>query len=217
MNYTTHTAKCLVNTCLGRLGYRIEKVAEVGENPVDVFGLALRLAMLQTKEEFFFVQVGAHNGVDDDPMYEFVVRYHLSGILIEPQPLVFVELKENYASERQLIFENAAISHKDGEAQMYCARAQNGEPASFLTTFRREVLESRIGRRSEIEQINVAGLTFRTLFARHLIHRVDLLQIDVEGFDCEILRLFDFKAYRPVIVRFEHINLSRRELAEATT
>ena len=163
------------------------------------------------------MQIGAHNGVNDDPIHEFVVRYHLSGVLVEPQPLVFLELKKNYAAEPQLIFENAAISQNDGEAKMYYAKAENGEPTSFLTTFRREVLESRVGRGAKIEEINVAARTFQTLFARHFIRRVDLLQIDAEGFDCEILKLFDFRAYSPMIVRFEHINVNRRELKEAVT
>ncbi len=217
MNGSTYAAKELVNGGLRRLGYRIEKIVDVGDNRVDVFWLALRLAMMRAGSEFFFVQIGAHNGVHDDPIREFAVRYHLSGLLVEPQPLVFPELKKNYAGETQLIFENAAISHKDGNAKMYYAKAENGEPTSVLTTFRREVLESRIGRWAKIEEISVATRTFKALFARHSIRRVDLLQIDAEGFDCEILKLFDFKAYSPMIVRFEHINVSRLELAEAVT
>jgi FkbM family methyltransferase len=217
MNSKTYAAKSLVNSWLRRLGYRIERIADVTENRVDVFWLALRLAMARAGSEFFFVQIGAHNGADDDPIHEFVVRYHPSGVLIEPQPLVFLELKKNYASEPQLIFENVAISHDDGEAKMYYPKAENGEPTSVLTTFRREVLEYQIGRGAKIEEINVATRTFQTLFTRHFIRRVDLLQIDAEGFDCEILKLFDFRAYKPMIVRFEHIHLSRRELTEAVT
>jgi len=217
VNSSTYAAKSLVNGGLRRLGYRIEKIVDAGENRVDVFWLALRLAMVRAGSEFFFVQIGAHNGVDDDPIREFVVTYHLSGLLVEPQPLVFPELTKNYAGEPQLIFENAAISHKDGEAKMYYAKAETGEPTSFLATFRCDVLKSRIGRVAKIEEISVATRTFQTLFARHSIRRVDLLQIDAEGFDCEILKLFDFKAYSPMIVRFEHINLSRLDLAEAVT
>lgn len=217
MNRSTYNAKSLVNCALQRLGYRIERIVDPGENRIDVFWLALRLALQRAGSEFFFVQVGAHNGVHDDPIREFVVRYHLSGLLVEPQPLVFPELKKNYAGEPQLMFENVAISHKDGEVKMYHAEAKNGDPTSILATLRREVLEYQMGRGAKICETSVATRTFRTLFANHSIRRVDLLQIDVEGFDCEILKLFDFKSYSPMIVRFEHIHLSRRELAEAVT
>jgi FkbM family methyltransferase len=217
VNSKTYAAKSMVNGCLRQLGYRIERIADLNENRMDVFWLGLRLAMARAGSDFFFVQIGANNGVNDDPIHEFVVKYHLCGILIEPQPLVFLELKRNYAAEPQLIFENAAISHKDGEAKMYYAKAKNGELTSGLTTFRREVLEYQIGRRAKIEEINVPAQTFRTLFTKHAVRRVDLVQIDTEGFDCEILKLFDFKAYSPMVVRFEHIHLTRQELTQAVT
>lgn len=212
-----YAAKSLVNVGLRRLGYRMERIADLNENGVNVFWLGLRLAMARAGSDFFFVQIGANNGVSDDPIHEFVVKYHLSGVLIEPQPLIFLELRRNYAAEPQLLFENAAISAKDGEAKMYCAKAEDGKPTSGQTTFRREVLQYQIGRRAKIEEIKVPTRTFQTLFARHAIRRVDLLQIDTEGFDCEILKLFDFMAYSPTIIRFEHIHLSRRELTEAVT
>jgi hypothetical protein len=100
---------------------------------------------------------------------------------------------------------------------MYHAKAKNGDPTPFLATLRREVLECQMGRGAKIDETSVATRTFRTLFANHSVRRVDLLQIDAEGFDCEILKLFDFKSYSPMIVRFEHVHLSRRELAEAAT
>jgi hypothetical protein len=36
---------------------------------------------------------------------------------------------------------------------------------------------------------------------------VDLLQIDAEGYDAEIIRLFDVPTRRPAIVRYEHKHL----------
>jgi hypothetical protein len=40
------------------------------------------------------------------------------------------------------------------------------------------------------------------------VGHIDLLQIDVEGYDAEIVRMFDFERRRPSIVRFEHVHLS---------
>lgn len=217
VNNKIYTAKKLINGCLRPLGYRIERIVDRNENRMDVFWLGLRLAMARAGRDFFFVQIGANNGVNDDPIREFVVKYHLSGVLIEPQPSVFLELKKNYAAEPQLIFENAAISHTDGQAKMYFAKSENGEVASGLTTFRREVLEYQFGGRAKIEEINVPARTFKTLFTKNSIRRVDLVQIDTEGFDYEIIKLFDFSTYNPMIVRFEHIHLTKRELTEAVT
>jgi len=43
------------------------------------------------------------------------------------------------------------------------------------------------------------------------IDRVDLLQVDVEGYDAEVVRMFDFDRWRPSIVNFEHTHLSPRD------
>lgn len=210
MNRAVYVAKGLVNGVLKRLGYRIERIVEADESRLDIFWLALLLSLEKVGSEFFFVQVGANDGVNDDPIREFVVRHHLAGLLIEPQPRIFLELKKNYAREPQLVFENAAVSDKDGSAKMYHSKGENG-----LATFRREVLEYQIGRGARIDETYVTTRTFQTLFADHSVRRVDLLQIDTEGHDYDILKLFDFKVFSPIIVRFEHIHLTRRELTEA--
>jgi Methyltransferase FkbM domain len=44
---------------------------------------------------------------------------------------------------------------------------------------------------------------------------VDLLHIDAEGYDLELLRLFDFPRFGPPLVRFEHAHLSRADWDEA--
>jgi hypothetical protein len=47
------------------------------------------------------------------------------------------------------------------------------------------------------------------------VERVDLLEVDAEGYDLELLRAFDFDRFRPAIVRFEHAHLSRTDWDEA--
>ena len=37
---------------------------------------------------------------------------------------------------------------------------------------------------------------------------VDLLQIDTEGFDADVISMFDFNSFNPVLIQFEHIHLS---------
>ena len=44
---------------------------------------------------------------------------------------------------------------------------------------------------------------------------LDYLQIDTEGFDFQILKMIDFKAISPKLIRFEYANLSESELSES--
>ena len=42
---------------------------------------------------FFFVQVGANDGVNHDPIFHHVRKYNWKGLLIEPIPDIFEKLK----------------------------------------------------------------------------------------------------------------------------
>jgi FkbM family methyltransferase len=210
MNNVVHRAKQVLNAGLGRFGYRIEKCIDVGDETVDVFDLAVRCAMAE-RGDFFFVQIGAHNGHDGDPIRKYVTSHHWKGILVEPQPEVFRELVANYRQESQLILENAAICERDGSAEMYVPRLKSGDAATLLASFRKEVLARRLGRQTVIDKIVVPTLSPRTLLSKHGVSHIDLLQIDVEGLDYEIIRMFDYSVVKPTIIRFEHIHLSFRE------
>src|SRR4029453_1473130 len=57
----------------------------------------------------------------------------------------------------------------------------------------------------------VPCITFDTLLRRHRVTRVDLLQIDAEGYDFEILKLVDLQNLRPAMIRYEHRHLMPRD------
>jgi hypothetical protein len=67
------------------------------------------------KGGFFFVQIGAHDGKEADPIHDFVRQRHWKGLLVEPQPEAFARLQTHYRDCPGLTFENAAIT-PDGEA-----------------------------------------------------------------------------------------------------
>ena len=96
-------------------GYRIEKLRDTVKAPIDVLDLLLTKVSAE-RSDFFFVQIGANNGLTDDPLRQFVTKYHWHGCLVEPQPQVFQQLLKNYAQEKQLAFENSAIADRDGTA-----------------------------------------------------------------------------------------------------
>jgi hypothetical protein len=53
----------------------------------------------------------------------------------------------------------------------------------------------------------VQCVTFDTLLDRHKVDRIDLLQIDVEGYDYELLKMFDFERIQPKLICYEHLHL----------
>jgi FkbM family methyltransferase len=171
--------------------------------------------------DFFFIQVGAFDGLTNDPLHDFIVRFKWRGILLEPQKDAFAALLDNYREQPQLILRNAAIAPECGIRHLHKIRGDApGLPpwASQIASFRRDTV---LAHRDVIPAIDdlieteeVECITFDSLFDAFPPRAIDLLQIDAEGNDFEIIKLFHQGGRRAHIVHFEHKHLSRRELAD---
>lgn len=74
---------------------------------VQKFGVRLRPYL---HPDFFFVNIGANDGVLNDPIHPFVRRYGWRGIAVEPVPHVFAQLQANYRDVPGVVLEQVAIS-----------------------------------------------------------------------------------------------------------
>jgi FkbM family methyltransferase len=168
--------------------------------------------LLESTPDFFFIQVGAHDGCEMDPIRESILAYHLRGLLIEPLPDAFAKLRENYRSEPQLIFENVAIGDEPGQVPFY--RVKKGEGAEWwqvLAGFDKEHMISEGVPKELIEEIRVQMTTLPPLLQTHGIRDATLLQVDTEGYDFRIVKVAVDAGLRPKIINYEHVNLSRIE------
>jgi FkbM family methyltransferase len=167
-----------------------------------------------------FVQVGAHDGTQLDPLRQAILGSRWSGVMVEPVPYVFARLQRRYGGHPRLALENVAIAAVDGTLPFHHLRqAADGEDVwqwyDALGSFRRDVVLSHGMLVADIEDrivtTEVPCVTFDTLCARHGIDRLDLVQIDTEGYDAEVLRLVDLARLRPAVVIYEHLHLAPGE------
>ena len=172
--------------------------------------LAIARQLLDSRD-FFFLQIGAFDGETRDPLFHAVRKYGLKGVLVEPQKPAFERLRENYRDQPQLQFVNAAISDRNEERIMYTLRDGACTAASFD---KRHLLKHSIPEADIVEQPTPC-LTFPELLKRSGREHVDLLQIDAEGADFAILKMADFEHFRPSIVRYEQLHMTRSERDEA--
>ncbi len=180
--------------------------------------------------EFFFVQIGANDGVANDPIRPYVTKYGLSGIAVEPQKDVFDKLKENYAPYKNVTCVNAAIARSSGSMPFYTVKESLKTEKDFarvtgISSFDRSVFLKTVRNKlpagampEEFMQISqVEALSFADLANRHSITRIDLLQMDCEGYDGELLKAFDFERFSPSLINFESMHFSdtlRKECEE---
>jgi FkbM family methyltransferase len=208
--------KTRIQRVLGRLGYEIHKTRP-NNVPINILPMLIqhRLETRDPSTPFFFVDVGANNGVTGDPMHKYVQAYHWRGIFVEPQPRLFAQLVQNYRGEPQLIFENAALACMDGSSILYAFKQSPDLPAevSVLASFdRRMLVGNGPGYKGEIEELRVPTLTARTLLSKHNVSAIDILQVDTEGFDYEIVRMFLEAGIKPSIIHYESACLDAETL-----
>lgn len=162
-----------------------------------------------------FVQIGSNDGVVHDPIHQVVRACSWSGVLVEPLPPMYERLVANYDGVPNLAFENAAIGTVDGTSTLYSVDPRPGDPywIDQIATFDRATLEGHadriVGVAERIVELPVASLTLPSLIARHGLTSVDLLHVDVEGYDYEVLKQIDFSsswAPRFIIYEREHFD-----------
>ena len=220
--------KSYVSAGIGRLGYAIHRVPPCAADPRYAiefdfdYVLAHYLAIRTVAGPPSFLQVGAYDGVTHDPINAHVRREGWNGILVEPQPLAFDRLKANYADVSGLAFVNAAIASEPGPRALFVLQDEAGsliESLGGLASLNRARLErfmdtdGRLYPGVRIGSLQVRCTTFQDVLSE--TPSLDLLLIDAEGFDLELLKLFDFQRFLPAIVRFEHVHLSTSDWNEA--
>jgi FkbM family methyltransferase len=136
-----------------------------------------------------FVQVGAYDGVFNDPINYAIKANKWKGLLVEPQPVPFKKLCCQYPG-KNMLFENSAISEENGFVEMQLC---GGESETNI------VGRSWLSRR----KIKVPAITFKSLIRKHDFGTdIDLLQIDAEGFDDKIIyQALD--VCEPEVIHFE--------------
>ena len=170
-----------------------------------------------------FIQVGANDGLRNDPIREFIVRDNWSGVLVEPLPHVVTLLRKNYPVERfpKLQFLNAAATAETAVSlsiwsfsEAFLAtlgrerRLEYLRKASFSRDHVQAFLPKGAAPEDAIVEIKVPGVTVDSLAQTTFPHgQFDLLVIDAEGHEPAILRSIDFQRTRPKAIFFESQHL----------
>lgn len=202
----------LAQSAVRSLGYDVVRLPHRVSNPLNMVELLVRDA-LSRDHPFFFVQVGANDGVRDDSLRPCVLKYGLSGLLIEPLPDLFAKLQRNYQDVPGLHFENCAVGAHSGEARIYRIRENAPVPdhAHGMASFNRAHLSGRKhgipGLDDHVVETTIAVRTLPEILAKYGNRHVSLMMIDTEGYDAEIVRMALAAGIRPDVIVYEHLHL----------
>ena len=122
---------------------------------------------------------------------------------------MFARLCRNYASHTQLRFANVALTRHGESATLYSV--EEDDDSTGLASFDRALLLRQLPIGARVVELSVPAVSFYALIREHDVTRLDLLQIDAEGYDAEIIRMVDFSKLRPSVVHYEHRHLSQTD------
>ena len=187
-------------------------------------------------EPFYFVQVGAHNGITSDPFHRFLLEgIAWRAILVEPQSSCIEVLRSIYADREHFHIVRAAV----GPVEMESSNRPSDDPsartlklykisddshglphwANQLASVRREVIASHRDRIPDIERWIVSEtvpcMPLYEVIKRHAFPRVDLLASDTEGYDFEIVRQIDSLPTLPQFIYYENLHLAPEVYAQS--
>jgi FkbM family methyltransferase len=186
-----------------------------------------------SRERVTVVQIGANDGINNDPIHKFIKRDHWHGVLLEPQRFVFDKyLKPLYRKTEGIVVLNTALDVRDGQKPIYKVAVSESRWATGLSSFNRGVLEAAVrsgyiereaikegtplpeDKEKYITEEQVECISTETLIKRVGLEKIDWLQIDTEGFDFEIIKMFNIRVTQPEVIVYENLHFNAEQQNE---
>lgn len=170
-------------------------------------------------KEFKFIQVGANDGVSFDFLYEFVIKRQSKGLVIEPIKEYYDELVKNYKNFTSILKINKAVHPTKKLIAIYKIDKNKSHKypdwiKGIASLNRNHHKKTNIASDDILsDQVNADSL-MNILNNDYKYKMVDLFQIDTEGFDFEVIKMIDFKIFKPSLIKYEFINLELNDIKE---
>lgn len=189
--------KIFIRDVIRRFGYEVTRIGEID--------LLESLIYKKNHKDFFFIQIGANNGQRFDPIFKVVKKLKLRGIALEPIKEYYNELRITYKNSNVLPV-NKAIFEENRAITMYRVKREaiTKEWEKGIASLSADHYKKSKTSVEKIVEETVEAITFEKLIADYNVNGIDLLQIDAEGYDYNLLKLFPFDKFQPSIINFEH-------------
>ncbi len=157
----------------------------------------LALVYSDFKENGFFVEFGATNGVQLSNTHLLEKKFNWAGILAEPARTWHHDLKNN----RSATLDTRCVWKSSGETLSFDEVADS--ELSTISDFSDSDFHK--SRRKEKTTYNVETISLFDLLQQHgAPNQIDYLSIDTEGSEYSILEAFDFASYDIRLITCEH-------------
>lgn len=157
---------------------------------------------LNYKENGFFLDIGALDGVTHSNTYMLENRYNWNGICIEANPYVIHMLSSN----RNCMCVNSLLYSEEGLIKdFHC-----GNELSFLPNKNRDIDIDYFKKYLEKQNVEYHKITMKTSTISKILDIynapfvIDYMSVDTEGTELDILKAFPFDDYHVNTITVEH-------------
>jgi FkbM family methyltransferase len=166
------------------------------------------LAETNFKENGYFVDFGASDGISSSNTQLLETNFAWRGILAEPNLFFIDKLRQNRPNA--VVVEKAVWKLSD---EVLVFNETNNKDFSTIDLFSNSDWIGDAGGRLNGIKYDVSSISLNDLLAHNGAPReIDYLSIDTEGSEFEILSAFEFSNYRIRIITVEHNQSSSRDV-----
>jgi FkbM family methyltransferase len=176
---------------------------------------------------FTFLQIGANDGISNDPYREFLIRPEARGVTAEPVPEFFAKMRRNYKRYPNVLPNNTAVGYPANTLPFYAYTPQFlsskgawGIELAGLASFSRDKLVTCLAPgdspASCIQEIMIPVRTVEDLMIQNGFDHFDCLFMDCEGHEENILTHMDYSKVKSRLIVFEHTHYGDRAEAIET-
>lgn len=202
----------IINRALRTIGYKVVSNRILPPPNLEILDLYFD-SLGGSSEECYFVQVGACDGLVSDQAVHHIGSSKFRSLLIEPVPDNFAKLEDLHRGNDNVKVLNVAVSHAKGRRIIYTVanqgRWKDSPVARQIASFDRGHLVRFGIEDTEIQPMEIGCVTLSEVVEQGAFPRIDLLQIDTEGFDAEVVKMALSLAVKPKAIYFEFCHIRK--------
>lgn len=168
-------------------------------------GLDKKLADYLPDTGGVFIEAGANDGLRQSNTYYFEKRRSWTGLLVEPVPRLANRCRK--VRRGSVVVEALLVAPADEGTSLEIYDLDlmtlvSSQPEGLIDPDEHAAVAETVQGISR-KPLSVPGVTLSCLIEKHLDSKVDLLSLDVEGFELDVLRGLDLSRHRPRFILVE--------------
>lgn len=194
----------------------VKRIAgQYGEQSFALNKLDIKLAQYVDYRNGIFVEAGANDGIRQSNTLYFERYKSWHGLLIEPIPELAQECKKNRPKAK---VENCALVSSDYSKDLiemeYCNLMSVVKDSLNSLAIDEHIEKGKqfLQENEKVYSVNVPAKALSAVLNKYGIQHIDLLSLDVEGYEAQVLKGIDFNLHRP---RFMFIEVRNKEEIES--